>query len=120
MGRSQGDRLLAMKVKAQHHLGSAKFSSPTTPIKPIHLKSVVATTPEKSSAKPTTSSAAITDHSGSSGGGHAGRVHAHAHTHGHHAKRLLHCTMQAVPQPVPVSALFVYAFWFFDLFILRF
>ncbi|KHN75899.1 putative tyrosine-protein phosphatase cdc-14 [Toxocara canis] len=35
LGRTQGDRLLAMKVKAQHHLGGTKFSSPTTPIKPM-------------------------------------------------------------------------------------
>lgn len=34
MGRTQGDRLLAMKAKAQHHV-VARFSSPTTPIKPV-------------------------------------------------------------------------------------
>ncbi|MFH4975228.1 hypothetical protein AB6A40_001937 [Gnathostoma spinigerum] len=34
-GQSQGDRLLAMKVKAQHHAMPPNFSSPTTPIKPV-------------------------------------------------------------------------------------
>lgn len=34
MGRTQGDRLLAMKAKAQHHL-VAEYSSPTTLVKPI-------------------------------------------------------------------------------------
>lgn len=64
LGHSQGDRLLAMKVKAQHHLGAAKFSSPTTPIKPV-------TPPAK-------------------------------FTNGH-ARRLLQCTVDRVPHPIPIS-----------------
>ncbi|GMT14437.1 hypothetical protein PFISCL1PPCAC_5734 [Pristionchus fissidentatus] len=47
-GRSQGDRLLACKVRNAH----ANFSSPTTPIKPMHLKSSTRTT---SSPTPSTS-----------------------------------------------------------------
>uniref|UniRef100_A0A9J2Q9G0 Uncharacterized protein n=1 Tax=Ascaris lumbricoides TaxID=6252 RepID=A0A9J2Q9G0_ASCLU len=65
MGRTQGDRLLAMKVKAQHHLGTAKFTSPTTPVKPVVI----------SQSKPA----------------------------GNHARRLLHCTVEHIPQPAPIS-----------------
>uniref|UniRef100_A0A915BHG0 protein-tyrosine-phosphatase n=3 Tax=Parascaris TaxID=6254 RepID=A0A915BHG0_PARUN len=65
MGRTQGDRLLAMKVKAQHHQGTAKFTSPTTPVKPVVI----------SQSRPA----------------------------GNHARRLLHCTVEHIPQPAPIS-----------------